>query len=296
MATEPSANVLPELLRPPSRRPARHPPRCAPAAGLPPPPAGPQQAPPARRPLPSAWRQAGQSEPVLRVLICDELPVVRDGLRALLATEPDIQVIGSADSGGQALASVRTHSPDVIITGLALRGMKAAELIRCLSQGTGGTPAPKVVVFAMNDDPEVIASLLRANVNGLLVNDTSQAELAAAIRAAARGHTMVSPSITRHLVDWFREFGGEPTEEMKAAGALLTPKEREVLGLIAEGMSPEAVAGELVISVATVRTHLYRARTKLEARDRAQLVAMAHRIGLIRHRGGPAAARAGYAR
>lgn len=228
---------------------------------------------------------------VLRVLICDELPVVRDGLRALLADEPDIAVTGTAADGEQALASARAQHPDVMITGLALRGLTVAGLIQRLSQGAGGTPAPKVVVFAMRDDPDVIAGLLRANVNGLLVNDTSQAELAAAVRAAARGHTMVSPSITRQLVDWFREFGGEPagpTEEMKAAGALLTPKEREVLGLIAEGMSPEAVAGELVISVATVRTHVYRARTKLEARDRAQLVAMAHQVGLVRHRGGQA--------
>lgn len=222
---------------------------------------------------------------MLRVLICDELPVVRDGLRALLATEPDIEVIGTADSGGKALASIRAQRPDVAITGLALHGMKALELIRCLGQGACGAPAPKVIVFVMNDDAEVMASLLRTNINGLLVvNDTSKAELAAAIRAAARGHIMVSPSITRHLVNWFRESGGEPTEEMKAVRALLTPKEREVLGLIAEGMSPEAVAGELVISVATVRTHVYRARIKLEARDRAQLVAMAHRVGLIRRR------------
>ena len=284
MATQPSTDVLPELLRP-DRRPGQHPPRWVPAPGLSPPPGWPPQA-AAGRPLPSAWRQSGQGEhPLLRVLICDELPVVRDGLRALLATEPDIGVIGTADSGAAALASIRAQRPDVVITGLALHGMTALELIRCLSQGVCGVPAPKVIVLVMNDDAGVIASLLRANVNGLLaVSDTSTAELAAATRAAARGDTMVSPSITRHLVNWFREFGGEPTEDMKAVRARLTPKERDVLGLIAEGMSPEAVAGELVISVATVRTHVYRARIKLEARDRAQLVALAHRAGLVRRR------------
>lgn len=286
MATEPSTDVLPELLRR-DRRPVKNPSRCAPAVGLPPSSARPRQ-PPAGRPLPSAQRQADPGEGgVLRVLICDELPVVRDGLRALLATEPGIQVIGTADSGGQALAGIRAHRPDVAITGLALRGMKALELIQRLSRGAcgAGTPVPKVIVFVMNDDNDLVASLLRANVNGLLVvNDTSKAELAAAIRAAARGQIMVSPSVTRQLVDWFRKFGGEPTEEIKAVRALLTPKEREVLGLIAEGMSPEAVAGELVISVATVRTHVYRARVKLGARDRAQLVAMAHRVGLVRRR------------
>ncbi len=284
--TEPSTDVLPELLRP-GRRPVKHPSRRTPAAGLPPLP-GRLPQPPAGRPLPSAQREADPGESgVLRVLICDELPVVRDGLRALLATEPGIQVIGTVDSGGQALASIRAHRPDVAITGLALGGMRALELIRRLSQGACGVgaPVPKVIVFVMNDDADLMASLLRADVDGLLVvNDTSKAELAAAIRAAARGQIMVSPSVTRHLVDWFREFGGEPTDEMMGVRALLTPRERDVLGLIAEGMSPEAVAGELVISVATVRTHVYRARVKLEARDRAQLVAMAYRVGLVRRR------------
>lgn len=218
---------------------------------------------------------------MLRVMICDELSVVRDGLRALLSVEPDIEVVVTSDSGSQALALARAQRPDVVVTGLALRGMPGIELIRRLGRGEGGDPRPKVVVFTMRDDPGVLNDVLRADVSGLLVSDTSQQELAAAVRAAARGHTMVSPSITRHLVDWFRKWSGEPAEELGAVVSLLTPKELQVLGLIARGMSPEAVAGELVISVATVRTHVYRLRTKLEVKDRAQLVALAYRAGLV---------------
>ena len=219
--------------------------------------------------------------PMLRVLICDELSVVRDGLRARLVVEPVIDVVATTDSGTQALVQARSHRPDVVVTGLALRGMRGIDLISSISRGEGGNPPPRVVVFTMSDDPEAVTGILRADVSGLLVNDTSQQELGAAVRAAAKGHTMVSPLVTHHLVDWFRKWGGRPGRENAAVVSMLTSKELQVLGLIARGMSPEDVANELVISLATVRTHVYRLRTKLEVKDRAQLVALAYRTGLV---------------
>lgn len=216
----------------------------------------------------------------LRVLVCDELPIVRDGLRALLDTAPDIEVVDTTDSGVHAIMLVRSLCPDVVVTGVNLRGLSGLELIRRLSQDPA-TPKPRVVVFAMTDSDEIVTSVLHAGANGLLVKDATREELMSAIRAAALGHTMLAPQIAHRLVGWYLRSARQSDELLRSALTELTPREQQVLLLLARGLTTDEVADELAIGVTTVRTHVHRLRTKLKVRDRAQLVSFAYRAGLM---------------
>ncbi|MEU5690222.1 response regulator transcription factor [Actinosynnema sp. NPDC020468] len=217
---------------------------------------------------------------VLRVLICDELPIIRDGLRTLLEEEPDIEVVDTTDSGFHALILARTRRPDVIVSGLVLKGIRGLELVRRLAKERV-EPRPKVVVFALNAGDDAISEVLHAGANGLLTEAATREELASAIRAAANGHTALAPEVAQQLVEWYREqHGGELVPHGTLSG--LTPRERQVLLLIARGLSTEGVADELSIGITTVRTHVHRVRAKLRLRDRAQLVSFAYRAGLVR--------------
>lgn len=218
----------------------------------------------------------------IRVLICDELPVIRDGLRTLLDAVPDIDVIDTTDNGMEALILTRTARPDVVVTDLNLRTISGLEMIRRLGKED---PRPNVVVFTGSDADKTVSDVLHAGASCLLGKDASPQELVTAIRAAAVGRTMLAPDIAQRLVTWFLErpdiLESAPCPEVTE----LTPREREVTQMVARGMSTEEVARELTIGVATVRTHLYRVRTKLGVRDRAQLVSLAYRSGLIQPAG-----------
>lgn len=218
----------------------------------------------------------------IRVLICDELPVIRDGLRTLLDAMPDVDVIDTTDNGMEAIVLVRTARPDVVVTDLNLRTISGLEMIRRLSKEDG---RPNIVVFTGSDADKTVSDVLHAGASCLLGKDASPEELVTAIRAAAVGRTVLAPDIAERLVTWFRErpdiMESEPCPEVTE----LTPREREVTEMVARGMSTEEVARELTIGVATVRTHLYRVRTKLGVRDRAQLVSLAYRSGLIQPAG-----------
>lgn len=216
---------------------------------------------------------------VLRVLICDQLPIVRDGLRTLLEEEPDIEVVGTTDSGFHALVQARTLKPDVIVSGLALEGVTGLELVRRLVKEA--EPKPRVVVFALNAGDDAILEVLRAGANGLLTKAATGEQLGSAIRAAANGHTSLAPEVAQQLVEWYRaQQGNSAVPHGDISG--LTPRERQVLLLIAQGLSTEGVADELSIGITTVRTHVHRVRTKLQLRDRAQLVSFAYRAGLVK--------------
>lgn len=216
----------------------------------------------------------------INVLICDELPVVRDGLRALLSSEEDINVVDTTDSGIHAIMLVRKHRPDVVLTGLSLQGLSGIEMIRRLSQEIV-EPSPRVVVYTMNDGSDIVANVIHAGACGLLVKEVSREELRSAVQAAARGQVMLAPRVAQRLVHWFRRQDSQPEELLQPVLTALTPREREILVLIAKGMSTEEIADELTIGSATVRTHVYRLRNKLELRDRAQLVSFAFRAGLM---------------
>lgn len=216
----------------------------------------------------------------LRVLICDELPIMRDGMRTLLDAEPDIDVVDTTDSGIHAIILVRTLRPDVVLTGLTLQGVPGLEVIRRLANEPLD-PEPRFVVLTMSDSDDIIDSVLHAGVNGLLVKEVTGEELSSAIRAAARGQTTLAPQIAQRLVDWFRRNDTHPDKLLRPMVAELTPRERQVLLLVAHGLSAEEIASELGIGVATARTHLYRLICKLKLRDRAQLVSFAYRAGLM---------------
>ncbi|HEV2343217.1 MAG TPA: response regulator transcription factor [Actinocrinis sp.] len=214
----------------------------------------------------------------IRVLICDELPVIGDGLRTLLDAVPDIDVIGTTDNGMEAIVLVRTARPDVVVTDLNLRTISGLEMIRRL--GKEDAP-PKIVVFTRSDADKTVSDVLHAGASCLLGKDASPQQLITAIQAAAAGQTMLAPDVAQRLVTWFREQPERPEPAPWPELTELTPRERVVTQMVARGMSTEEVARELIIGEATVRTHLYRVRTKLGVRDRAELVSLAYRSGLI---------------
>ncbi|MFJ3928336.1 response regulator [Streptomyces sp. NPDC090022] len=214
------------------------------------------------------------------VLICDEMPLVRDGIKALLADEEDIRVLDVTDSGIHAMMMIRTRRPDVVITGVRLSGLSGLDMMRRLKDEIL-EPPPRVIVFAMDDSDETITEVLHAGACGLLVKDVSRGELVAAVHAAARGQVMLAPRIAERLVHWFCRQDSQPEELLQPAAEALTPRERQILVLIANGLSTEDVAEELTIGLATVRTHIYRLRHKLGLKDRAQLVSFAYRAGLM---------------
>ncbi|RCG32139.1 DNA-binding response regulator [Sphaerisporangium album] len=220
-----------------------------------------------------------------RVLICDETTLVRDGLRTLLDAESDITVVDTTDSGQRAIMLVRSYRPHVVVTGLTLQGMLGIELIRRLLR-EDLDPVPRVVVFATNEHDDTLThdtltNVLHAGASGLLTRETSRDDLVAAIRTVASGQAMLTPRMTQRLLDWFRQHKTEPDDMLQPYAAALTEREREVLLLTARGMSTEDIGVTLSISVATVRTHIYRLRNKLQLRDRAQLVSFAYRAGMM---------------
>ncbi|MFI7705177.1 response regulator [Nonomuraea sp. NPDC049480] len=215
----------------------------------------------------------------LRVIICDKYAISRFGLLTILASRPDVEVIETTDSGVHAIMLARKHHPEVVVTGLALGGLSGLELIQRL-RAEKLDPEPRVVVFTMDHTDQTVTEVLRAGANGLLTQDSTQDEVIAVIRAAGRGQTMLSPLVTQRLVDWFRQREPPPAEPQPTLAGL-TPREQQVLLLVAQGRSTEEVAGELYIGVSTVRTHLHRLRAKLKAKDRAQLVSFAYRSGLM---------------
>lgn len=215
----------------------------------------------------------------LRVLICDRLPVVRDGLRAGLQDETDIQVVGMTDSGIEALVMARRVHPDVIVVDPALSGLSGLELIRRLGNEPV-TPAPKVLVFSIQEDDATVLSLLERGAMGFLIKGTSATQLAEAIRAIHAGEAVLAPSIARRVLDWCFLRRPRPDRSMPTQIADLTTRERQVLQLMARGLTTREIAQELGVGEATVRTHAYRMQHKLELQNRAQLVSFAYRTGL----------------
>jgi DNA-binding NarL/FixJ family response regulator len=217
----------------------------------------------------------------VRVLICDELPVVRDGLRTLLDSVPDIEVIETTGNGMEAIMLSRSLRPDVVVTDLKLDGISGLEMIRRLTKEDLEPPL-RIVVFAMSDTDETMSDVLHAGASGLLGKDASLPDLISAIRLAARGQTMLAPVVAQRLVNWFRDRRSPSEMVLEPMVSSLTQRERQVMLLIARGLSTDEIARELTIGVATVRTHVYRVRCKLGARDRAQLVSLAYRSGLMK--------------
>lgn len=215
------------------------------------------------------------------IVVCHDRPLVREGLHKLLDAEPGIDVVGATDSVTEAVVLAQEYRPQVILTGLTLDGGSGIDLIARVDR-EDLEPAPHFVVYATIGGHDLLTAFLRAGVSGVLADDASREEMVLAVRVAARGQTILGPGVADRLLAWFRETAARSTVALsEPAVASLTPREREVLLLTANGLSIDEIAHRLFIGVTTVRTHLYRVRTKLQVKDRAQLVSLAYRTGLM---------------
>ena len=216
---------------------------------------------------------------VIRVAIADDQMLVRAGFAALLAAEDDMEVAGEAADGAEAVRLACLQKPDVMLMDIRMPGMDGIEATRRIAANPDLAGVHVVILTTFQLD-EYIFEALRAGASGFLVKDTDAAELLRAVRVAAGGEALLSPTVTRRLIS---EFAARTREVRHVTGSdELTPREREVLALIATGLSNEEIAGRLYVSQSTVKTHANRAMMKVGARDRAQLVVFAYQAGLAR--------------
>ncbi|HEY5877015.1 MAG TPA: response regulator transcription factor [Ilumatobacteraceae bacterium] len=213
------------------------------------------------------------------MVLADDQSLIRAGLRALLDAEDDLTVVGEARDGVAALDVVRRECPDVVVMDIRMPIMDGLEATRQIV-ADGALRDVKVVVLTTFELGEYVFEALRSGAAGFLVKDTEPVELLRAIRCAAAGDALLSPGVTRRLI---AEFAARPEHRTIDTSALsvLTDREREIVALVAGGLSNEEIADSLFISPATSRTHVSRAMVKLGARDRAQLVVVAYESGLV---------------
>jgi DNA-binding NarL/FixJ family response regulator len=212
---------------------------------------------------------------MIRVLIADDQALLRTGFRVILEAEPDLEVIGEAADGHEAIAAAKRFRPDVALMDIRMPNLDGIAATRQLVQGD---QPPRVLILTTFDLDEYVYDALRAGASGFLLKDATAEELLHAIRVIAAGEALLSPSITRRLIeDYARR---PPAREQPAALAELTPRELEVLRLVARGFSNGEIARELFVGDATVKTHVARIFAKLDLHDRAQAVVLAYESGL----------------
>jgi DNA-binding NarL/FixJ family response regulator len=222
---------------------------------------------------------------LIRVLVCDDQSVVRAGYVTILSAQPDIEVAGEASNGAIAVQEAQRLRPDVIVMDIQMPVVDGIEATRRLAgPAVDGPMAPKVLIVTTFNLDEYVYQALRAGASGFLLKDAPLAELIGAVRTVAAGESLLAPTVTRRLIGRFagRIRPSDPAEP--AAGhplSELTPREREVLSLIATGMSNAEIAGALFISTETVKTYVSRILAKLGLRDRVQAVVFAYQEGLV---------------
>jgi len=216
---------------------------------------------------------------VIRVALADDQALVRAGFRALLDAEDDVEVVGEASDGDEAVRVARSTTPDVFLMDIRMPGKDGLEATRAITSDDR-LEGVRVVILTTFDLDEYVFEALRIGASGFLVKDTEPAELVQAVRAVARGDALLSPGITRRLVEEFATRSRQPAPV--ADLDLLTEREREVVALVGEGLSNDEIAERLIMSPATAKTHVSRAMVKLGTRDRAQLVVLAYESGLVR--------------
>ncbi len=214
----------------------------------------------------------------IRVGIVDDHALVRMGFTALIESEPGLEVAGEAADGFAAVELARRERPDVVLMDIRMPGMDGVTATKEISGlGQAGRPV-RVLVLTTFDLDEYVYAALRAGASGFLLKDTPPRELLAAIRVIAAGDALLSPSVTRKLIS---EFARRPAARNGRGLAELTDREQEVLALVARGMNNAEIAQQLVVSLATVETHVSRLLTKLDTRDRAQLIVVAYESGFV---------------
>jgi DNA-binding NarL/FixJ family response regulator len=217
-----------------------------------------------------------------RVLIADDQQMVRQGFTVLLNTQPDIEVIGQAVDGLDAVAKVGDLAPEVVLMDIRMPELDGIEATRRIK---AATPAVKVLVLTTFDIDEHVYDALRAGASGFLLKDASADQLAEAVRVVAAGDALLAPGITRRLIAEFTRLDGTPRAPLKERVGDLTERETEVLALIAQGLSNAEIAERLVVAEQTVKTHVGRILVKLGLRDRTQAAVFAYESGLVRPSG-----------
>ncbi|MFJ8631910.1 response regulator [Streptomyces sp. NPDC093568] len=215
---------------------------------------------------------------MIRVLLADDQRLVRAGFRSILADEDDIEVVGEAAEGQAAISACRELEPDVVLMDIRMPGMDGLEASRAIAADER-LASVKVVILTTFDLDDYVYGALRAGATGFLVKDTDPEELLQAVRVAARGDALISPSVTRRLIAEFagRVKGPGPDARLDA----LTEREREVMRLVAAGLTNDEIAVRLVLAPSTAKTHVSRIMAKLGARDRSQVVVLAYESGLV---------------
>jgi len=217
----------------------------------------------------------------IRVLLCDDQALVRGGFRMILEAREDIEVVGEAEDGVQALELTWRHRPDVILMDVRMPRLDGVEATRRLVEaGADG----RVLILTTFDLDEYVFEALRAGASGFLLKDVQPAQLVEAIRVVARGEALLAPTVTRRLLDRFAHTLPGPPDPPPPELASLTEREREVLGLLAGGLSNAELAERLFLSETTVKTHVSSILRKLGLRDRVQAVVLAYQAGLVRPR------------
>jgi DNA-binding NarL/FixJ family response regulator len=215
----------------------------------------------------------------IRVVVADDQALVRAGFRLLVDSAPDLEVVGEAVDGAQAVEAARRERPDVVLMDIRMPRMDGLEATRQITADPL-LAGVRILMLTTFDLDEYVYQALRAGASGFLLKDTPPGDLLAAIRVVAAGDALLAPSVTRRLIAEFAR-RPDPTGVAPAALQALTDREREVLGLVAHGLSNSEIAQRLVVSPATSKTYVSRMLAKLGARDRAQLVAIAYETGLV---------------
>jgi DNA-binding NarL/FixJ family response regulator len=216
---------------------------------------------------------------VIRVLLADDQALVRGGFRSLLEARDDIEIVGEAADGHEAVALAKQYRPDVILMDIRMPGLDGLDATRQIASDPG-LAAVRVVILTTFGLDEYLFDALRYGASGFLVKDTRPADLVEAVRVVAAGDSLISPSMTRRLIEAFAT-SAKPSRLAKELD-VLTDREREVLVLVAGGLTNDEIGQRLYLSPATARTHVSRIMSKLAARDRTQLVVLAYETGLVR--------------
>jgi DNA-binding NarL/FixJ family response regulator len=216
---------------------------------------------------------------MIKVLIADDQALLRTGFRKILETEPDLEVVGEAGDGGEAVEATLLLRPDVVLMDIRMPRLDGLEATRLIADKT------RVLILTTFDLNEYVYEALRAGASGFLLKDAPADQLVTAIRVVAEGEALLAPSVTKRLIEEFAH--RPPSNARPAVVEALSPRELEVLRLVARGLSNAEIAGELYVGDATVKTHVSRILQKLSLRDRVQAVVLAYESGLLQPGGAP---------